>query len=445
MRLREQGITVLLSCHDIPQMFRLATRILVLRHGRLIAEVSPAEVHPDDVAALVSGQKVDSSARRQLTRLHRLAGRLTSTDPSSSLSLILSALSAALGSERLCIHLSEDRPAEGPEAPGGTLVCAASFGVPDDLLSAWARLRVGAEGGPVGLAAATRRPVIEDNIRAAPGSWAAFTDDLAPQARVASSWSVPVLGPAGMLGVITVFRAITGKPQRDDLDLTTLYAGYAASAIERDRLLEQVTARNRVLETIREVLQTLAGPVAGGRGPHRRAGRAALTALAPMSWRWSPIRRAMPRRRCGHPGLFRPRRGTVRRQRWRTAESALAAGEDGGPGPGSTARRGRWRCPSTFTAPQGRTVLLACWRGAHPAQPSLASDQHAYRGRGPQPPAGPGAGERERRPPGGDGAAPVPGNAARVPAAAQPRAADAAHRDHRVCLQPAAEGRDLGR
>src|SRR6202043_4143278 len=59
----------------------------------------------------------------------------------------------------------------------------------------------------------------------------------------------------------TVFRAITGKPQRDDLDLATLYAGYAASAIERDRLLDQVTPRNRVLETIREMLETLAGPV----------------------------------------------------------------------------------------------------------------------------------------------------------------------------------------
>src|SRR5262249_41275384 len=222
--------TVLLSCHDIPQMFRLADRIVVLRHGKLIAEVSPAEVHPDDVAALVSGQKVDSSARRQLTRLHRLAGRLTSTDPSSSLSRLRSALGAAVGSERLCIHLPEDGQEAG--TGGGALACAASFGIADDLLTAWARLPIGTRGGPVGLAAATREPVIEDNIRAAPGSWAAF-GDLARQARVASSWSVPVLGPTGLLGVITVFRAITGKPQRDDLDLATLYAGYAASATAR--------------------------------------------------------------------------------------------------------------------------------------------------------------------------------------------------------------------
>ena len=70
-----------------------------------------------------------------------------------------------------------------------------------------------------------------------------------------------MLGPSGLSGVITVFRTEHGAPQRDELDLVTVYAGYAASAIERDRLLDQVTTRNRVLETIREMLETLAGPV----------------------------------------------------------------------------------------------------------------------------------------------------------------------------------------
>ena len=79
------------------------------------ADVSPGEVHPDDVVALLSGQQVDASARRQLTRLHGLADRLVSADPSSSLSLILSALGAALGAERVCIHLRTEQ----------ALVCAA--------------------------------------------------------------------------------------------------------------------------------------------------------------------------------------------------------------------------------------------------------------------------------------------------------------------------------
>ena len=249
-RLRARGTTILLACHDTELMFRLADRIVVLRHGRVVTEVAPSEVHPDDVVALVSGQAVDSSARRQLTRLHGLAGRLVSSDPSSSLSLILSALGAAIGSERLAIHLFED----------GELVRAASLGVPGTLLTAWSRLPLGAAGGPVGLAAEKQVPVIEENLRNNGGTWQVF-GDLARPAKVASSWSVPVLGPGGLLGVITVFRSMPGKPRRDDLDLAALYAGYAASAIERDRLLDEVTARNRLLETIREVLQTLAGPV----------------------------------------------------------------------------------------------------------------------------------------------------------------------------------------
>ncbi len=247
--LREQGASVLLACHDIDMMFRLADRIVVLRHGQVAAEVAPREVHPDDVIALLSGQDADSSARRQLTRLHGLADRLVSADPSSSLSLILSALGAALGSKRLCIHLLVD----------DSLVCAASLGMSGALLSAWSALPTGAAGGPAGMAAEACEPVIEEDVRAGAG-WAPFAA-LARPAKVASSWSVPVLGPRGLVGVITVLRSIPGGPKRDDLDLATLYAGYAASAIERDGLLDEVTARNRVLETIREMLETLAGPL----------------------------------------------------------------------------------------------------------------------------------------------------------------------------------------
>lgn len=361
-RVREQGTTIVLSCHDTAQMFRLADRIVVLRHGRVVAEVSPSEVHPDDVIALLSGQAVDSSARRQLTRLHRLTGRLVSSDPSSSLSLILSALGAALGSERLCIHLrDENQPAvamKPRQPPGKSLVCAASFGVPDPVLAAWSRLPYGSAGGPVGLAAAMQRPVVEDNIRAHPGSWALF-GDLARSAKVASSWSVPVLGPGGLLGVITVFRSITGKPQRDDLDLAALYAGYAASAIERDTLLDQVTARNRVLETIREVLQTLAGPipVADGLGialcTLRRGLGADEVALITEGSDGTTTCRAYT----GHQDLApAPTLAAARTALHRAAPDGLAVADVAGAG-GWTARS----LAVTFAAPYGRTVLLASW------------------------------------------------------------------------------------
>ena len=77
----------------------------------------------------------------------------------------MSALGAALGSERLCIHLVSDR----------TLFCAASLGFTPGQLEPWARLPFGPGGGPVGLAAADERPVIADNVRAAqPGGASAI-------------------------------------------------------------------------------------------------------------------------------------------------------------------------------------------------------------------------------------------------------------------------------
>ena len=389
-RLRAQGTTILLSGHDTDLMFRLADRIVVLRHGRVVTEVLPSEVRPDDVVALVSGQPVDSSARRQLTRLHGLAGRLVAADPSSSLSLILSALGAALGSERLAIHLPED----------GALVRAASLGMPEALLAAWARLPFGAAGGPVGLAAVRQVPVIEENLRTGGGSWQVF-GNLARPAKVASSWSVPVLGPGGLLGVITVFRAMPGKPRRDDLDLAALYAGYAASAIERDRLLDEVTARNRLLETIREMLQTLAGPV-----PTEAALRIALQALrrglgadevalvaaaldGPVLCRGYSSAAADWRDDAGHaagtPGVRTDREPPDRD----VPEAILAmvsavldrADPDGvavaGQASLGTLRTGgsasEGRCLSvTFGTPDGRTVLLAGWRDC--TRPDDATD-----------------------------------------------------------------------
>jgi signal transduction histidine kinase/ABC-type branched-subunit amino acid transport system ATPase component len=247
--LRAQGTTVLIACHDIDQMFRLADRIVVLRHGRVVGDIQAHDTHPDDVLALISGQQIDSSARRQLSRLQGLVDRLSSADPSSSLSLILSALGTALGSGQLSIHLRE----------GAHLRAVAFQGLPADLETAWAELPFGPAGGPVGEAAATAAAVFDGDVRISV-RWAPYRH-LAAAAGIASSWAVPVTGPAGLIGVITVYRPATGQPSRDELDLVTLYAGYAANALERDRLLAELTTRNRSLETIRDVLETLAGPI----------------------------------------------------------------------------------------------------------------------------------------------------------------------------------------
>ena len=350
-RLHGQGTTIMIACHDIDQMFRLADRIVVLRQGRVVGDLRPDEAHPDDVLALISGQQVSSSARGQLTRLHGLADRLVSADPSSSLSLILSALGAALSADRLCIHLATE---DG-------LVCAASLGLPPPLAAAWARLPAGPAGGPVGLAAATGEPVIQASAQRG-AAWAPF-GGLASAAKVASSWSVPVLGPGGLAGVITVFRPVIGPPQRDQLDLVTLYAGYAASAIERDRLLDQVTARNRLLETIREMLETLAGPVPVADGlvlavqALRRGLQAHDVALVIGSRDGSLECRGA----AGPPGSE-----PVRPARARAAQPGRARagrGRPGRAGPAGPGRPGELVLAVTFAAPGGPAALLARWRG----------------------------------------------------------------------------------
>jgi signal transduction histidine kinase/ABC-type sulfate/molybdate transport systems ATPase subunit len=245
--LREQGTTVLLVSRDPEQMFRIADRIVVLRHGEVVGELDPHSSHPDDVAALQSGQRVDSSARRQLTRLHGLADRLVSADPASSLSLILSALGSALSVQRLCIHVAD----------GGALECEAALGFTESEISAWSRLVVGEAGGLAGRAAEGGELVVCDEPD--DHDWPGLRVPSNPS--IASAWSTPVLGPSGVSAVITAFSSAPGGPGRDQLDLLSLYAGYAAGAVERERLLRQVTARNRVLETTREMLETLAGPV----------------------------------------------------------------------------------------------------------------------------------------------------------------------------------------
>jgi signal transduction histidine kinase/ABC-type sulfate/molybdate transport systems ATPase subunit len=357
--LREQGTTIVLVSRDSEQMFRLADRIVVLRQGRVVGELDPRATHPDDLAALQSGQQVDSSARRQLTRLHGLADSLVSADPSSSLSLILSALGAALGTDKVCIHVVRGR----------SLVCEASLGFSSGEVAAWSRLPFGSSGGPAGEAAAHEQRVVVEDLRDA-NAWGPL-GELAGFAALGSSWSVPVTGPAGVSAVITVFRPDAGAPQRDELDLLTLYAGYAASAVARDRLLDQVTARNRVLETIREMLETLAGPVTVDEGlaialqSLRRGLQAREVALmdggegrhdccrayaGPMGA--DPAKMSAALRSAARPALADPRRdGSAR-------------------GVGGNLRTRVLGVP--FVGPAGPIVLLATWNGLRVSEEETA-------------------------------------------------------------------------
>ena len=222
------------------------------------------------------------------------------------------------------------------------------------------------------------RPVIVPDARI---GWSRYAG-LAAASGIASSWSVPVLAREGLAGVITVFRDTAGEPDRDHLELVTVYAGYAASAIERDRLLDEVTERNRVLETIREVLETLAGPIPVGDGLGQ-----ALQSLC----RGLQADEVALLTSAG--GELRPRGAACSGGPWQAQAQgtdqarALAAGILAGQAEHGSATQGRapdgsWYLTVTFAAPAGPGALVASWRSAPPVPEAtvLAEDAaHSFR------------------------------------------------------------------
>jgi signal transduction histidine kinase/ABC-type branched-subunit amino acid transport system ATPase component len=196
-RVRQSGIAVLVATRDVDQMFRVAERVVVLRHGRVVTEIKPHDSHPDDVAALLAGGTVDGSARRQLTRLHGLADSLAVADPSSGLALIISALAAALNLDR----------------------------------------------GRITVIRTDHAPTLVDRV---------IVSD--------RSWLIPVVGPGATSALITVARDDGEPPTRDEEDLLGLYAGYAAAAIERQDAEEaqrEAAALRRSRELQRQFLSRL--------------------------------------------------------------------------------------------------------------------------------------------------------------------------------------------
>ncbi|MDQ1520024.1 MAG: hypothetical protein QOI55_1097 [Actinomycetota bacterium] len=253
-RLRAAGTGVLLISHRLDQVFSVADRIAVLRGGLVVADVTPLEVHPDDIVAVMSGAEVDSTARRQLYRLRSLVEQLAEVEPAASLPLIVSAMAEAVGVDQLCVHLL-DEPNNGNDA---RLRCSATVGLAAPLLEALASLPIADAGGPPGIAAATREAVLVEDCRRDP-RWEPFRAG-AGKNLVRSCWSVPIIGASGVLGTISGFADSPARPQADQLELVSLYASHAAAAIDREHLLAEATRRNRVLETLRGVLDTMAGP-----------------------------------------------------------------------------------------------------------------------------------------------------------------------------------------
>ena len=302
----------------------------------------PAGAHPDDVVALISGQQVDSSARAPADPAARAGG------PAGLRRPVVQPVADPVRARRRARQRAALHP---PGHRGQALICAASLGLPPALR----RGMVPAARGPgrrPGRAGRRRRRSRSSRTPRRAGARVGAVQRPG-QGRQGGEFLVGAgAGPGGLAGVITVFRAVTGPPPRDQLDLVTLYAGYAASAIERDRLLDEVTARNRVLETIREMLETLAGPIPVAEGLVRRGCSRCAGACRPMRWRCSSRAArdaAVPRVRQPGPAPARsvPARAGPARQ-WRSRYSPRLRRGLAWPGrlPGAGLASGSWRSPS---------------------------------------------------------------------------------------------------
>ena len=57
---KADGVSVLFISHRLPEVFKIATRIAVLRDGRLITVVDTADTTPSEITTLMIGVKVDA-------------------------------------------------------------------------------------------------------------------------------------------------------------------------------------------------------------------------------------------------------------------------------------------------------------------------------------------------------------------------------------------------
>ena len=258
-------MAIVLVSHQLDEVFDVADRIAVLRHGRIAADVYRAETHPNDVAALITGADADSTAGKQLRRLHSLAEQLSKADEASVIPLTVSSLSGALSVDHLSISLVEDH------ATGSLLRRSASLHLSEQLTD---QLESVALGDPsVFVAEAARGPslVIVPDLRDRHGDPLA---EAATEAGFIGAWAAPIVGADGALAVVAGFTDTVAYLQPDQVRLLEIFSSMAGAVIERGRLVEWLEEQHRALEGLSGVLKTLAGPELLHRGM-----RAALDAV----------------------------------------------------------------------------------------------------------------------------------------------------------------------
>ena len=64
MRLRDQGVGIVMISHNMADVFAVANRLTVLRRGRKIADMDPRSCTPDDVVGKITGSEFARESRR---------------------------------------------------------------------------------------------------------------------------------------------------------------------------------------------------------------------------------------------------------------------------------------------------------------------------------------------------------------------------------------------
>jgi ribose transport system ATP-binding protein len=117
-RLKKNGVAIVYISHRLSEVFSLGDRITVLRDGRKISSVLPAETTPDQVVTLMVGRPVDSMAAR------------TARPPRGELVLDVRNMSGPTGiaNINLKVHAGEIVGLSGLVGSGRTEVARAIFG-----------------------------------------------------------------------------------------------------------------------------------------------------------------------------------------------------------------------------------------------------------------------------------------------------------------------------
>ena len=247
--LQRRGVCIVLVSHQLDEVFDVADRIAVMRHGRIVADLHRSQTHPDDVVAMITGADVDSTAGQQLKRLHSLAEQLADADQSSVLPMTVSSLSGALSTERLALLMVD-------EVDGNrTFQRSAVLHLPGPLEEKLANLALESTSF-VGEAAREEALLVVPQLRDRKNDSVA---DVAIAAGLGGAWAAPILGQDGVLAVIVGFTDTVTQLQPDQVQLLELFSSMAGVAVERGRLVETLGGRNRALEGLRGVLESLAG------------------------------------------------------------------------------------------------------------------------------------------------------------------------------------------